>query len=323
MGRQKAENGSDMKLGKYILRTVLFLLIAFIAGAAIYLYPTWKNAKVLRDKMSLPYTSFELEVELDREKLPEEQNKIFATLARLTGIQEDALYRLSIEGSILGDKIHLLIYPQARQEPLFEFYLSDDISVINEAMLYNAIRDNLIGRFGLLGHLMPAQEESQYMTFGQLEQLFGVDLSGYGKRISSDAGRNLGTKEYFLMLAVMSREKQAEGYRFSLSSEQVQMEFDVPGEGVDKTAGFRLEIQSLPEALEKGGRVLTFLGDRMPLLAGDGLEREKLQAVRSFSLVLTKGEQGSITIPTNLVSQEIIETISAIKAWVQETFGGF
>lgn len=305
-----------MKLGKYILRAVLFLLAAVIAGAAIYLYPAWKAAKTLQDKMSLPYSSFEGEIELDREKLPEEQRKLFGTLAKLTGIREDALYRLSIEGSMIGDKVHLLIYPQGNREPLFEFYLSNDMNVINEAMLYNVIRSSLTERFGLLEYLMPVQEEPQYMTFGQLEQLFGVDLSGFTDRIPFGKGKRVDAKEYFLMLAVMSREERADGYGFSLKAGQTEIGFDVPREGDNRPAGLRLQIQNLPEALEKGGKALSFLENRMPFLNGGDL-----QAVKGFSLVLTKEAEGSITIPTSLVSQEIIETIAGIRAWVQETFG--
>lgn len=310
-----------MKIGKYILRTVLFLLAAVAAGAAIYLYPTWKAAKTLREEMSLPYSSFELEVELNREELTEEQRKVIGTLTRLTGLQENALYRLFIEGSMSGDKVHLLIYPEGKHEPLFEFYLSSDRSVINETMLYNAVRSNLTEHFGLLKYLMPAQEETQYMTFRQVEQLFGVDLSGAAESIPPTA-EEMDTKGYFLLLAAMSRERQGDGNLFSLDGGQVRMKAVVPGQGERQTAMLELRIENPGVVLEKGEKVLTLLKDRVPFPNRDDWV-EKLQVVKGFSLVLTKGAEGTITIPDNLVSQEIIETISGIRAWVQDTFGNF
>ena len=33
-----------MRIGKFILRTVLFLLLAAAVGAGLYLYPAWKAA---------------------------------------------------------------------------------------------------------------------------------------------------------------------------------------------------------------------------------------------------------------------------------------
>ncbi len=158
---------------------MLFMLVAVIVGAGLYLYPAWRAAKALQDKIGLCYGSFALEVQLDREKLPEEQEKLFAMLARLTGIQEEAMYRLSMRGNVQEDKIHLMIYPYDATEPLAEFYLSEDINVINETMLYNAIRGKLTERVGLLDYLMPRQEETLYMTLEQVEQLFGLDLSAF------------------------------------------------------------------------------------------------------------------------------------------------
>ena len=105
-----------MRIGKFILRALLFLLLATAAGAALYLYPTWKAAKALGDGMELPCKAFGLEVELDREAVSQEQEKMLGLLARLTGMPEDAIYRFSVQGSALEGKSHLLIYPDGRTE---------------------------------------------------------------------------------------------------------------------------------------------------------------------------------------------------------------
>ena len=82
MGRSQA-----MRIGKFILRTVLFLLLAAVAGAGLYLYPAWKAAKALGDEMELPCKAFVLEVELDRDAVPREQEKMLPTA--FTGVNED------------------------------------------------------------------------------------------------------------------------------------------------------------------------------------------------------------------------------------------
>ena len=216
-----------MRIGKFILRTVLFLLLAAAVGAGLYLYPAWKAAKALGDEMELPCKAFVLEVELDRDAVPREQEKMLGMLAKLTGIPEDAMYRLSIEGSAMEGKVHLLICPDGRTEPLIELYLSDDMSVINETMLYSAIRGNLTEKLGLLDYLMPRQEETVYMTLEQVEQLFGADLSGIGDMRLPAPEKEIGAGEYFLLLAVMAREKSGNGYSFALEREQMSLGFDV------------------------------------------------------------------------------------------------
>ena len=306
-----------MRIGKFILRALLFLLLATAAGAALYLYPTWKAAKALGDGMELPCKAFGLEVELDREAVSQEQEKMLGLLARLTGMPEDAIYRFSVQGSALEGKSHLLIYPDGRTEPLIELYLSDEISVINETMLYEAIRGNLAEKFGLLDYLMPRQEEMLYMTLEQVEQLFDMDLSGIGDMRLPAPGKEIRAKEYFLMLAVMAREKSGNGYSFALEREQMSLGCDVADGG---GATMRLRIEDPAQALAKADGLLSWLGKALPW---EGPVREGLQGVKSLSVTLTPQEDGSLTIPTNLVGQDTINILTNIRAWVREAFGGF
>lgn len=303
-----------MKLGKYILRAVLFLLAALMIGAGFYLYPAWKAAKAVQDKMSLPYKAFELKVELDREEMPAEQTKLFGTLAKLTGIGETSFCRWTIRGSCREDRIHLTAWPGSREEPLFELYLSDDTDLINESMVYNAIRNHLAGQLGLLGHLMPVQEETLYLTLGQVEQLFGTDLSGLRELRLQTADRSITAKEYFLLLAVSSREKQGNGYRFLLDTKQAGICVEISlGQG-DAAVRLECQIHNLADVIDRADSVLPWLEKWLP--------GEKMQGVKSLSLTLEPQESGEIVMPTNLANQNIIDTIAKIREWIQKTFGG-
>lgn len=123
------------------------------------------------------------------------------------------------------------------------------------------------------------------------------------------------------MLAVMSREKQAEGYQFTLDAEALRMSFDVPSQPGDRTIQMGLQIENLEEVLETDNELLSSLKKRLLPLLGDYFSEKNLQSVKRLSLGLTRSEDGTVTIPTNLASQETIETISKLRAWVQETFG--
>lgn len=303
-----------MKIGKYILWTVLFLLVAFIAGAVIYLYPSWRAARTLRDEMGLPHSSFEVEVELDEGELPEEQNKMFETLAKLTGIRKEAMYNLFIQGSAWEDKVHLTVCPAGETQALFEFYLSDETRLINETMLYNAVRGNIVGQFGLLEYLVPSQEETVYMTFEQVEQIFDTDLSELGGfRRLSETTEKISTWQYFLMLAVMSREKRPDGYEFGLETGELMLGFEVSGGKAGTTAKMRLQIENPSSELAKAQGRFPELAKWMP---------EDINGVKRLSITITKQSEGTIVIPTNLADQGTIDMISKIRSWIQETFGG-
>ncbi len=302
---------------RYFLRAMLFLLAALLIGACVYLYPTWRAAKAMQDELALPYKAFALEVELDREQLSAEQAKMFGTLEKLTGIEEDALYRLTIRGGMEEDRVHLTIYPEGRTEPLFELYLSDDIDVINETMVYNAIRSHLTAKFGLLAHLMPAQEETLYLTLEQVEQLFGTDLSGLADFRLGAWDRRVNAKECFLLLAVMSREKQKDGYRFTLDIGQADICIALDGGGADRAMRLELRAEEPMEVLRKADRALPWLEKWLP-----GKEAQGMKGLKSISLTLESQEGRTITMPTNLADQDTINTISAIRQWFQETFSG-
>lgn len=75
---------------------ISFILLAAVLGACIYSYPIWKDAGVLRRHMAAGQLTFELEVELDRNALEAGQAKLLENLAKLTGYEEDALFRVRI-----------------------------------------------------------------------------------------------------------------------------------------------------------------------------------------------------------------------------------
>lgn len=255
--------------------------------------------------MDLAHLSYELEVELDREALGSEQEKLLKTLAGLTGMQTEALYRFRIQGSVWEEKVHALIYPDGAAEPFVELYLGESGDVINEAMLYNIIRRNLLGQNALLNLLVPVQGESVYMTLEQVEQMFGVDLSGVRNFSLPTMEEKLSAWQCFIALAVMSREKQEDGERFALEREQVQIRLGVSAAEKEPPVSLEFCIEEPARVAAENADFLTGLGITVP----DG----QLGMLRSLSLRAVPGEGTEFVMPTEYVSQDIIDLIARIR----------
>lgn len=303
-----------MEKRKRILWAVAFLLAAALTGACLYCCPAWKAAKMLEDKMDNSGFSYELQVELDWERQPAGQRKAFETLAKLTGIREEALYRLTIKGRTQEDRIHMTIYPQGQTEPLAEFFFDGDSGVINETMLYNAIRGNLAGQHKMLEYLMPRQKENLYMTLEQVEQLLGMDFSGIRDFRLAMEDSEMTAKQYFVILMAMKRERQEGGRRFARKTEAADLSIDVPSDSGDSAVAMRFRVQDPAETLPKGEWLLSWIGIEMPDV--------DLHALKSISVALESDEDGTVAMPTDFVNQDIIDILSKVRAWLGETFAG-
>lgn len=300
-----------MKKGRMVLAAVLSALAVALLGTGVYLYPAWRCGGRLQEKMDFARFSYEMEVELNREALKEEQKKLFEVLGFLTGRGEEALYRLTIRGSVWEDRIHVRIYPMGAGEPLVELYMSHGDNMINEAVFYNAVRENLTEQYPLLEHLMPRQEKDVYMTLEQVEEMFGLDLSGMGE-FTLPAVREFSRWQYFALLAFMPREELEGGWRFALEREEADLWIDV--QESDQETGVRVEfaLRDPEAALSQAAETLTRMGIELPGAAGD------FQMLRTLKAVLNMGEGQEISLPTELISQDTVELIGRIREWIQK-----
>ncbi len=246
-------------MGKYVRRIVLLLLLATAVYLGIRFYPVWKAAAYLSENMDFAHYSFELEVELNQEEMQGKQGRVLEVLAGVTGFEPEAMCRLTVRGSVWEDTIHVLIYPEGMEEvhstesPLIELYLGSDTNVVNETYIYNAVRNHLAEKFRLLGLVMPEQNEMLYITLEQVEAMFGLDLTEVRNFSLPSICDNISAGRYFILLAFMDREKAAEGSRYTLETEQAELEVTVPGSDSTDTAAapvLRLhmeDVQSMEE----------------------------------------------------------------------------
>lgn len=284
------------------------LLLLLVAVSSIYFYPVWKDAGVLQRNMEAGQIAFELEVELDRAALEKGQEKVLENLAKLTGYVEDALFRLRIMGSARGDEIQVMIYPEGEENPLIELYLSDELDAVNETLPYNSIRRNLVEKYGLLDHIMPAEMEAVYMTLEQTEQIFNLDLSRIREFRLPDLGAARSAGGYFLVLALASKEKLEQGCRYRIETEQVCMEVSVGEEQGQVRIEFSMENPG--ELTEQQSELLSRLGMELPV--------EELQLLKHISAVIEPGKGEKPEAPTRFMDQEKVDLIVKIRDLIQD-----
>lgn len=338
-------------MGKYVRRIMLLLLLAIAVYLGIRLYPVWKAAVYLSENMDFAHYTYELEVELDQEEMQREQGRLLEILAAVTGFEPEAMCRLTVRGSVWEDTIHALIYPGGMEEvhstenPLIELYLGSDIDVVNETYIYNAVRNHLAEKVRLLGLVMPEQNEMLYMTLEQVEQIFGLDLKGVRDFSLQKDGEGIGAGQYFIMLALMSREKAAEGSSFTLETEQVGLEVTVPeGDSADTVSApvLRLHMKKVlskdEHSMEDGGsteggfsgkilhsiKELAGLDGKVDQIfsqMGFPVSGEQLAVVKSLSVTIEPAGN-EIIMPANFVNQTVVELISRIRELVMMLGGG-
>ena len=299
-------------MGKYIRCIVLLLLIAAAVCLGIRFYPVWRAARYLHENMDLAHYAYELEVELDSGALRREYGSLFTVLTGMTGFEEDALCHLTVRGNVWEDTIHVLLYPQGAGNPLVELYLGNDMDVINETLIYHAVRSHLAEQFRLFGLVLPEQEESLYMSLEQVEQRFGLDLESVRNFGLPFTGDEISAVRYFILLAVMDREKGEGRSLYSLETGQMAAGIEVPEGGSDVPLTLRLHIEKPGETDEKILGIISRLG--FPV------DRGRLSMVKSVSLTMVPGGN-EIVMPENFVNQTVVELISRIRELLIKLFG--
>lgn len=292
------------------MKKILALFVfAVLAGAGIYFFPVFKGAVFLQKYLDFERFTYRLEVELDEEELAENQRKLLNTLADMMGLEQAAMYDLTLEGSVDGDIIYAMVYPAGCEEPLLELYLGEEEDVINGALLYNTVRNHYGQQSGLLDAIFPVWEDHEYVSFVQLEQLFGVDLSDLRDFELSSARGEFSLKRSFLLLCLMSYKKSDSGVVFEKTMESANAELILH----DSAAPFvevKMSVRQPVEALEKVQPVLPgleiFLSDK------------EFRMVDKMAVEVRFGQGGRLSVPDDLVSQQTIDAIARLRSIVGE-----
>lgn len=297
-----------MKKRKRIWWVVLILAVLAMGGAFVHFYPAWRAAKILQEKMDFTHFSYEMEMELDKGQLSAGQVKMFRILGELLGVEEDGMYSFTVKGRVRGERIYALLYLKGAKEPLAEFYVGEEGIALNEAMVYNTIRNGLVEQYGALGRLMPEQKGNLYISLEQVEQMFGVELREICQFAFPAMDGRLTAGQYFAMLAVMERERIGEGNRFEIAKKRMKARLDI-SVAEESEVRMRLEMQDPAKTLSQATPLLSRMGVRLPV--------ERLRMLKNFSMTIAAGEGAEITMPTDYVEQGTINLIAEIRALIE------
>lgn len=303
---KKRHKGRKIILGLFLLLLILGLLLL------IRVYPAWRAAGFLAENLNLNRFTYELEAELNRDKMEESRVKLLDTLAELTGLEQEAMYRLKIQGSVDGDVIHARIFPEGRSQPLIEFYLGDGEDVINGALLYNEVRNHYAGGNELLAYVLPVWSDHEYVSLEQLEQILDLDLGAVKDFRLAFTEKKLSAGELFAALAVMKREQSGSRCSFTLTEGEARAELTV-----DYEAEFPVRVEL---TAPKPGELLDDVSGKLSKF-GISVSGEKLYFLDALSAAAEPGRGEALQIPENRISDKTVEIISAIRFVIEEISG--
>lgn len=298
---------------KILLGFIVFLLLVTV-GLFVRFYPVYKDAKLLAENLNRTSFTYELEAELNREELQEAQAKLLDTLAELTGVEKEAMYRLRVQGSADGDIIHAVIYPEGQTEPLTELYLSDEEDVVNCAMIYNRMRAYYAADNDLLTYLIPVWNDHEYVSLEQMEQMLDVDLSVVKDFRLPFAGKKLTGKKVFGVLAVMGREKNGILCSYIWKSDGLKVQFSLNNGEVP--------VIDADISAKKPAKLLAALSEKLSKI-GVGLNGEKLRFLDDISVKAELGNGGALQIPQDKISQTTVDIIANIRLIIKEIKGNW
>ena len=301
-----------MKKGKIGL--IIFLVILLLLAGFLFFrfYPAWKAAAVMQERTDLSHFSYELEVELNKDELPKEYVEIFSSVAELSKVAEEDLYRFTAKGTVWEDITYVQIYFEGQSEALVEMYLSDDMDVINESRIYKVVRENLVGRSELLAMLIPEGEDNMYMTLEQANKLFGIDMSGIADFSVPFIGMSFEQKEYFLALAALSRQKHDNSDLYALDMERIQLGIDVPKTNAASLVEAHAAVQEPAVALTELSGLVAKVGVDL------GIPAEDFKVIKSLVIDVVPENAVKPTMPTKFLDQETIDFLSEIAALVEQ-----
>lgn len=299
-------------VGLKIFPVILVVLLAVMIGIFIRFYPVYQDAKLLAANLNSTCFTYELEAEMNREELQENQVKLLDTLAELTGLEQEAMYHLRIQGSVDGNIIHAVIYPEGQTEPLTELYLSDEEDVVNCALIYNRMRAYNVADNELLSFLIPVWNDHAYVSLEQLEQMLDVDLAVVRNFRLPFAGKKLTKKEAFVVMAVMEREKNGSYRSYQFKKDGIAAQLSLNDE--------MLSVIEASMSAQKPAEQMDHFSEKLSKI-GVNLNGSKWKFLDDIEVEATIGSGEALRIPEDKISQATVDTIANIRSIIKEISG--
>lgn len=165
-----------------------------------------EDAKFLAEKVDYTSAAFECTIELEREELSHDAKQKLRLLAGISGTEVEDIHVLTFQGGINGGKLYSRITPRNGEAAITELYFSSSIDVFKVSTLYNSLREQVQKNSFLLGKLMPAWSDNEYMSVKQLETLLSADFSFLSDFTVPIEQLKRSETEYQMLLFIMSKD---------------------------------------------------------------------------------------------------------------------
>ncbi len=294
---------------RYGIVVIVVLLLAVGVGVYVYFNQDIQLIRSLTKQMDFTHFTYEMTVELDESSFSEEQVQLLSRADSLTGstLMEHPVLHLS--GGVADTKIYTQVFTEGMEAPLTELYFSDEKDLLNGAMFYQAVRKKLMQKSSLLEYLLPDWNDHQYVTFEQMEQMFGLNLQA-ASRFSLAMPKRLGVEQVVAGLAELDREELPDGTLiYRLEREDLSMELTFREDGTEPLSVHCTAVHPAEQ-----------IAEIEVVLAKLGLfiDSNSFKSIKSVELEMIPNDNLAIYIPDDTVSQEIVNGIEKIRSFFQE-----
>lgn len=204
-------------------------------------------------------------------------------MAWLLGVEESDMLTFKAEGRYYDDNIYALIYCGNLPEPVTDIYLADGETYLNIRMLYDTIHEKISETHPLLSKLIPAWGYNDYITLGQVEQIFNADIRGmfYLEYPRINGQKNY--VEYFAMLLGMEHSRGENG----------ELVFGLPLDEYD--ISFKISEES-----------------DITCVAAEGISENGGQPVESFNAEVLFNGPEKVSAPDSIMEQDAVDGFAGL-----------
>lgn len=262
---------------------VLLLLIG------IWCAPLAKTAYILHKVTDFHRFHYGISLNLNEDNLSGEQQKFVNVMSWLLGVDEQELMTWRLEGICYDDSIYAQLYCEGLKEPVTELYVCKEEKAVNVKMLYESIQNNIVCSYPLAKAVLPEWEYGEYLSFAQIEDIFGVKLEEIFKLEYPLKVEQQSVLQNFLTLTSMERKKGADGER------QFGTKMD--------TYEIWLELKELDES---------------PAVWAEGSDEENSQFLKQWESEIIFDNVEKVSYPESLMEQSDVEKFAKLWAFLTQ-----
>lgn len=210
------------------------ILLAVMAGTAIRFLPALRAARTLRQMLDTKNIDFEINIALEQKQLSEQQENFLQAVSWILQVDEESCMSWKIKGYISGAQAYAQVFCEGLDGVVTDVYVNGDSVLVNARIMYEALQHNFTSAHPFMGSLLPDWQYNDYISLGQIEEIFQIDIKNMFKQ---DLPKKLSTKGFMaslMLLREMEYKENEDGrqqFMFAWNSNQITFQAVIyPGE---------------------------------------------------------------------------------------------